>query len=73
MEKVYRLLLGLERFFWRQIEVERLHDLIITSLGNGMSLTDLLIQTEELALCHKTINFSTTTNKLVITGSIASN
>ena len=33
-------------------------------LRDEMSLTDVLIQTEELALCHIIIIFDTTTNKL---------
>ena len=35
-----------------RLKMERLRDFIITLLTNGMSLTDVNILTEELALCH---------------------
>ena len=50
--------------------MERLRDFIIILFKDGISFTDVHIQTEELYLCHKTIIFSTTTNKLVSTGSM---
>ena len=50
--------------------MERLRDFIITLLTNGISLTDVHILTEELALCHKTIILSINNNKLKSTGSI---
>ena len=53
-----------------RLKIEELRDFIITLLRDGMSLTDALIKTKELALCHKTIIFSTTTHELVSTGSI---
>ena len=36
-----------------KLKLERLRDVIITLLTNGMFLTDIHILTEELAWCHK--------------------
>ena len=52
------------------LKIERLRDVIITLLRNGLSLTDVHILTEECALCHKNIILSINNNKSVTIGSI---
>ena len=50
--------------------MERWRDFIITLLTIRMSLTDVYILTEKIALCHKTIILNVNNNKSVSIGSI---